>query len=176
MWGSARYSEALLGAQFLIDRGHTDPGLWDMMRIVRNQSEAVLGWEEWFRDGDPVATMTHWTQRCWGNKSDPTEYNWQKHHGVTIMEAIKTGPVWYRVSGEAADANNSAAALAWIDKYSRSPDGTFTAPDCIVEIPHLPTAGVETCSVVEEMFSLRTAYATTTLMPATCSSLVRLLN
>ena len=28
---------------------------------------------------------------CWGNKSDPAEVAFQKHHGVTIMEAIKTG-------------------------------------------------------------------------------------
>eukprot|EP01051_Picozoa_sp_SAG22_P000002 SAG22_NODE_1_length_62449_cov_158.689270_2_plen_59_part_00 len=30
VWGSARYSEALLGAQWLIDRGHTDPALFGL--------------------------------------------------------------------------------------------------------------------------------------------------
>ena len=52
------------------------------MNTIRGKSEAVLGWQEWFLHGDPVATMTHFTQRCWGNKSDPTEHNWQKHHGA----------------------------------------------------------------------------------------------
>eukprot|EP01051_Picozoa_sp_SAG22_P000003 SAG22_NODE_1_length_62449_cov_158.689270_3_plen_76_part_00 len=69
------------------------------MHSVRAQGEAVLGWEQWFLTGDPKATETHFTERCWGNTSDPTESNWQKHHGVTIMEAIKTGAVWSRVSG-----------------------------------------------------------------------------
>lgn len=90
-----------------------------------------------------------------------TEAEWQRHHGVTIMEAIKTGPAWYRVSGNATDANNTAAAVSWIDRYARTADGTFAAPDCIAQIAHLPTSGVETCSVVEEMFSLRTAYEIT---------------
>merc|ERR1719305_334587 len=84
------------------------------------------------------------------------------HHGVNIMEAIKTGPAWYRVGGAMAELNNSAAALEWIDKYARSPDGTFTAPDCLLgPSMHHPSEGVETCSVVESMFSLRTAYEIT---------------
>ena len=51
--------------------------------------------------------MTHFTQRCWGNKSDPTEHNWQKHHGVTIMEAIKTGAAWCAAAAAAAAAARS---------------------------------------------------------------------
>ena len=50
------------------------------MSTVRGQSEAVLNWQEWFLNGDPVATQTHFTARCWPNKSDPTEFNWQRHH------------------------------------------------------------------------------------------------
>lgn len=114
-----------------------------------------------FVHGNPVDTMTHFTQRCWPNKTDPTEHNWQRHHGVSIMEAIKTGAAWYRVTGNKTDADNSAAAVAWVDRWSRGSDGTFTSPDCISEIPHLPSSGPETCSVVEEMYSLRHAYETT---------------
>ena len=92
---------------------------------------AAHGWEQWFQSGDPFADKTTDTVRCWGNKTDPTGREFQLHHGVTIMEAIKAGPTWYRVSGQASDRNNSAVALHWIDKYARSPDGTFTAPDCL---------------------------------------------
>jgi len=142
--------------QWLIDRGHNAAELWGLM-----QSGGIYNWPQWFRTGDPVATTTHWTQRCWPDKSSPYGMNWQRHHGVTIMEAIKTGPAWYRVSSNSSDKHTTTAALAWIDCWSRSPDGTFEAPDCITQIAHTPLAGVETCSVVEEMFSLRTAYETT---------------
>jgi hypothetical protein len=133
------------------------------MSLVRKQSEAVLEWEDWFVNGDPSKDIDQMLLRCWPNKSDPTMKRFMRHHGVNIMEAIKTGPAWYRVSGDDADRNNAAAALVWIDKYRRSADGTFTAPDCMCSGsgPHLPSAGVETCSVVEEMFSLRTAYEVT---------------
>lgn len=79
------------------------------------------------------------------------------------MEAVKTRPVWWRVSGAGAYLNNADTALSWIDKWARSADGTFTTPDCVRSGsgPHVPTSGVETCSVVEEMYSLRTAYEIT---------------
>ena len=61
---------AIVGAQWLIDRGHNDshPALFELMRTTRTLSEAILGWEAWFTAGDPVATMTHWTERCWGQQ------------------------------------------------------------------------------------------------------------
>jgi hypothetical protein len=130
-WGSARYVEILIGVQWMIDHGHTDEFYFDLMRIVQGKSEEVLGWEEWFRTGDPMADRTTDTTRCWGNKSDPTMKAFQIHHGVNIMEAIKTGPVWSRVTGNASDLNNAAAALNWIDKYAYSSDGTMTAGDCL---------------------------------------------
>jgi len=184
-WGSARYSEILLGVQWMIDRGHTDTFLFDLMQLVRGKSEEILGWEQWFVSGNPFEDTTVDTARCWPNKSDIAERAFQKHHGVNIMEALKTGPLWsnpnpnpnpnimeamktgplwYRVSGDDFSRNNTATALDWGDKYARSPDGTFTAPDCL-NIPeseaHAPSSGVETCSVVESMFSLRTAYEIT---------------
>jgi hypothetical protein len=147
VWGSARYSEVLIAAQWLIDRGHSNPELFELMSTVRGQSEAVLNWQEWFLNGDPLATQTHFTARCWGNKSDPTEFNWQRHHGVrtitryvssapctlptlltqryyrqvTIMEAIKTGAAWYRVSGNKTDANVSHVRSGYAGTCSACP-------------------------------------------------------
>ena len=170
-WGSARYAEVLLGAQWLLDRANGTlrvnitsaqrQDLWDVMWLARTRSEQLLRWEQWFREGDPTAQHTTPLSRCWPNRSDPAQVLFQTHHGVNIMEAIKTGPAWYRVSGNASDRDNAAAALAWIDRWARSADGTFTAPDCLAEVPNMPQFGVETCAVVEEMFSLRTAYEVT---------------
>ena len=162
-WGSARYVEILIGIQWMLDRGHTDEMYFDLLRLVQGKSHQILGWEEWFRSGDPFADHTTDTIRCWGNKSDPTEREFQKHHGVNIMEAIKTGPVWSRVTGNASDLNNAEAALRFIDTNAYSSDGTMTAGDClnVVVQPHDPTEGVETCAVVESMYSLRTSYEIT---------------
>ncbi len=158
-WGYARYQEVLVAVQWLIDRGHDDAELWDLMTQMRTQELPVIDWEEWFVSGDPYDPPSD--PRCWPNNSDPTQQNFMLHHGVNVMEAIKTGPAWYRVSGDAQDAANARAALAFIDEYERSPDGTFTAPDCFTQVQNVPTNGVETCSVVESMFSLRFAYETT---------------
>lgn len=160
-FGAARYAEILIGVQWLIDRGHSDSFLWDLMPLVRNKPESLLHWESYFATGNPYTDNGGVDTRCWPNKTDPAQVNFMTHHGVNIMEAIKTGPAWWRYSGNPFDLNNSAAALDFIDKYAKSADGTFTAPDCIVSVPHTPTFGVETCSVVEEMFSLRTAYEIT---------------
>lgn len=58
VWGSARYSEVILGVEWLIDRGHNDTELWDLMALVRKQSEGSLGWEQWFISGDPTVWIT----------------------------------------------------------------------------------------------------------------------
>jgi hypothetical protein len=160
-FGAARYVEILIGVQWLIDRGHDDSFLWNLMPLARNKTESLLHWETFFATGNPYTDNGGVDTRCWPNKTDPAEVNFMTHHGVNIMEAIKTGPAWWRYSGNAFDLNNAAAALQFIDKYAKSTDGTFTAPDCIVEVAHTPTSGVETCSVVEEMYSLRTAYEIT---------------
>ena len=34
--------------QWLIDRGHTDPELFELMTMVRDKSEAVLDWQDWY--------------------------------------------------------------------------------------------------------------------------------
>ena len=46
-WGFARYSDAIAGIQWLLDNGQgatTDTSfLWDLMRLIRNQSDGVMG-------------------------------------------------------------------------------------------------------------------------------------
>lgn len=162
-WGTARYQEVLLGVQWLVDRGHTDDFLFELMELVRGVGATVMDWERWFTSGDPFADRTTDTQRCWPNKTDPTASAFMIHHGVNIMEAIKTGPAYWRVSGNQTDADSAATALTWIDAHAYSADGTMTAPDCLnsVVAGHDPMTGIETCSVVESMFSLRTAYEIT---------------
>ena len=114
-WGYARYAEILLGVQWLIDRDQTDPDLFSLMDIVRSQGEGTTPWEWFFTQGDPYNPPSD--IHCWADKSDPTQQNFMIHHGVNVMEAIKTGPAWYRVSGNDTDAANAMAALDFIDTY-----------------------------------------------------------
>ena len=66
-WGFARYSDAIVGIQWLLDNGEgfgDSAFLWDLMRLIRNQADAQMesvseadgggySWEAWFRSGDP---------------------------------------------------------------------------------------------------------------------------
>ncbi len=67
-WGFARYSDAIVGIQWLLDAGQGDTAdtafLWDLMRLIRTQSDGVMAavseadgggysWESWFERGDP---------------------------------------------------------------------------------------------------------------------------
>ena len=92
-WGTARYQEVLLGVQWLVDRGHSDAYLFELMELVRGVGVKVMDWEGWYTSEDPFADKTTDTIRCWGNKTDPTLKE-MIHHGVNIMEAIKTGPAY----------------------------------------------------------------------------------
>jgi hypothetical protein len=73
---------------------------------------------------------------------------------------MKTGPLWWRVSGRDADANGARAALNWSDTLLGVADGMFFA-DEEISSPYTPSRGTETCSVVEMMHSMRTAFEAT---------------
>ena len=60
-----------------------------------------MSWLNPFARGDPFDPPSD--VHCWPNQSDPTQRNFMVHHGVNVMEAIKTGAAWYRVSGDDAD-------------------------------------------------------------------------
>ena len=99
------------------------------------------------------------------------------------MQAIKTGPAWYRVSGttqiaitlplhwtgstlmqglQMARLLPRTASVCQMARLLPRTASVFTAPDCLsVSAAHAPSTGVETCSVVEYMFSIRTAYEIT---------------
>lgn len=72
----------------------------------------------------------------------------------------RLGSLWWRVSGASEDFDNSQLALEWAEKYLHMSDGMFMA-DEEVEGMNSPSRGTETCTVVETMFSMRTAYEVT---------------
>ena len=58
---------------------------------------------------------------------DPEGDEKELHHGVNLAEAIKCGAVWYRVSRNESDLNNTAIALDHLTRIAGSPSGAFIA-------------------------------------------------
>ena len=134
--------------------------------MLRTKSDSLMAgvdhsWEDWFA-GDP-GFKTNSTSPFDFTKSPPSEPSGFVHllrHGVDIGQAMKTGPLWYRVDGAEADRTNAQAALEWADAYLHRADGMYWG-DEEVEGVSSPSRGTETCSIVETMFSMRVAYEVT---------------
>lgn len=96
---------------------------------------------------------------------------------------MKLGPLWWRVDAKDEDRANAQTALDWADKFLHmvdpmcwqsligtifwklivscaQPDGMYWADENVRGLSS-PGRGTETCSVVETMFSMRTAYEVT---------------
>ena len=177
-WGFARYSDAIVGLQWLLDRGVGEGDgafLWDLMDLIRTQSDGIMtnvsaadgggyDWETWFEEGDPFA---------WGADGEATGAVHLRRHGVDIGEAMKTGALWWRVSGSERDFNNPWTALQWGEKYLHMSDGMYFADEEVTYLGsgpqphgnfsggHTAGRGTETCSIVETMQSMRFAYEIT---------------
>ena len=187
-WGFGRYSDALVGIQWLLDRpeiASANSWLWDLLRLVRTESDAVMlnvtaaqgggySWQSWFESGDPFA---------YGDDGEVTGAVHLRRHGVDIGEAMKTGALWWRVDGLASDLQNPYTALEWGERFLHMSDGMYFADEEVTyqgsgpeptgnhSHGHNAGRGTETCSVVETMFSMRTAYEITGNV--TCKSAVR---
>ena len=92
-WGFARYSDAIVGIQWLLDRGVGDSPdaafLWDLMALIRTQSDGIMAnvseadgggydWETWFEEGDPFA---------WGNDGEKTGAVHLRRHGTAAQRS-----------------------------------------------------------------------------------------
>ena len=97
-------------------------------------------------------------------------YDWQRHfsdfqvrepvragfnlatHVVNNAMGIKTGGIWYQVSGASADRQAVGDALANLDLYHGQITGVFAGDEHLAG--RTPSQGTELCAVVEYMFSL----------------------
>jgi hypothetical protein len=73
---------------------------------------------------------------------------------------MKIGALWWRVDGTDEERSNPYTAVQWGEKYLHMADGMYFADEEVAGT-HTPSRGTETCSVVETMFSMRTAYEIT---------------
>ena len=127
--------------------------------MLRTKSDSLMAgvdhsWEDWFA-GDP-GFKTNSTSPFDFAKNPPSEPSGFVHllrHGVDIGQAMKTGPLWYRVDGAEADRTNAQAALEWADAYLHRADGMYWGDEEVQGVSS-PSRGTETCSIVETMFNL----------------------
>ena len=113
-----------------------------------NKSQgAGFTWEEWFEAGDPFSALS---------EAEVTGTAHLLRHGVDIGQAMKLGPLWWRVSGADTDWRSAQTALDWAERYLHMADGMYFA-DENVGGSHTASRGTETCSIVETMNSMRVA-------------------
>jgi hypothetical protein len=176
-WGVDRYSDGIIGIEWLLDQGEGDTRegefLWDLLRLMRTEADKLMAardhdWESWFAEDLPSGFTTgstspfNYTTKAqnFGGQGDATGFIHLLRHGVDIGQAWKTGPLWWRVDGLQQDWDNGQAAIEWSEAYLHRADGMYFA-DEEVDGEHTPSRGTETCSVVETMFSLRVNYEIT---------------
>jgi hypothetical protein len=73
-------------------------------------------------------------------------------HGVNNAMGMKTAALWYLVSGLPADRLGTSRMLNALDQFEGLPNGMFSADEHFAG--RNPSQGIETCAVVEAMFSL----------------------
>eukprot|EP01052_Picozoa_sp_SAG31_P003071 SAG31_NODE_114_length_24318_cov_16.787481_17_plen_600_part_00 len=174
-WGVDRYSDGIVGIEWLLDQGEADKPdgafLWDLLRLLRTEADKLMAardhsWERWFDEDRDFSTGStspfNYSAKAQslGGQGDKTGFIHLLRHGVDIGQAWKTGPLWWRVDGLQRDWENAQAAIEWSDAYLHRADGMYFA-DEEVDGEHTPSRGTETCSIVETMFSLRINYEIT---------------
>lgn len=174
-WGVDRYSDGIVGIQWLLDQGEGDKPegafLWELLRLLRTEADRLMAardhsWERWFDEDPDFSTGStspfNYSAKAaaFGGQGDKTGFIHLLRHGVDIGQAWKTGPLWWRVDGLQADWDNGQAAVEWSEAYLHRADGMYFADEEVGGM-HTPSRGTETCSVVETMFSLRTNYEIT---------------
>jgi hypothetical protein len=73
-------------------------------------------------------------------------------HGVNNAMGLKTAALWYLISKQAGDREETAHMFEALDKYQGLPNGMFSADEHFAG--RNPSQGIELCAVVESMFSL----------------------
>jgi hypothetical protein len=142
-WSQNRWQDWVYILHWLMDQAPQgeEQMLWDAADIAHEQR---WDWDRYYeRDPTyahqfPLSNVGGWTMQ---------------DHGVNNAMGTKSGAVWYRQSGNASDAAQSALRLRMQDQYHGQPHGMFSA-DEVMGGRNL-NRGIELCAVVEQMYSLQ---------------------
>ena len=152
-WGKFRWQDEVLSVIWLYNR--TGSGyLLDLARLLHSQG---FDWEAQFADFKYKKRIT--AEYIKLNEGEGLKDLALSTHGVNNGQAIKAGPVWSLVSGDARDRSAVQVMIAALDEYHGLPNGMFSCDEHLAGLD--PSQGSELCTVVEYMFSLEQALAVT---------------
>ena len=147
-----RWQEQVLTILWLYDRT-ADPALLKLVTLLRAQGYDWIGQYEDFQYKDRM-TLAHIAAMA---KFPATQDAKMAAHGVNNAQAIKTGAMWWRVSGANTDRFAVSRMMETLDRYHGLPNGMFSCDEHFAG--RNPSQGSELCSVVEYMYSLEQALA-----------------
>ncbi|MFN2513742.1 MAG: beta-L-arabinofuranosidase domain-containing protein [Pyrinomonadaceae bacterium] len=146
-WAKYRWGDEVLGMIWLYNRTG-DEKLLDLSRLMHEQG---FDWREFFDDFKFKEKTSHEMLGLNKQLTNNTEVALSVH-GVNNGMALKTETLWSQISNDAGDRNASLKMLETLERYHGLPNGMFSGDEHLAGTH--PSQGVETCAVVETLFSL----------------------
>jgi hypothetical protein len=135
-WGKFRWFEDLIAVYYAYR--HTGE-VW-LLDLARLHHEQGFDYPSFYRQED--VTVPTPRRGLW---------KWTKHVVNTAM-AVKSGALWWQLSGAPQDRHFPAEMIALLDRYHGQVNGMFSGDECLAG--KNPLQGTELCAVVEMMYSL----------------------
>ena len=150
-WGKYRWQDNVYSVLWLYNRTG-DRSLLDLAKLLHQQG---YDWEAQFANFKYTSKET--SARLGLKEHGPIPDIAMQTHGVNNAMALKVAPIWWLLSGKAADRDELNHQLAMLDKYHGLPNGMFSGDEHFAGTD--PSQGIELCAVVETMFSFEQAFA-----------------
>ena len=143
-WSRSRWIDMALSVAWTIEHASpTAPEMRELLALGVELHEQGDNWAEWFQFAGP------------GGRG--TGVSFEKGHNVNNAQALKWSAVWYLFSGNQSLLGAGRDAMANIDRHYGLPTGMFNGDEILPDPPtRNPSRGIETCGVVEAMFSYTT--------------------
>lgn len=151
-WAKYRWGDEVMSAIWLYNRTG-DEKLLELARMMHAQG---YDWRGQFED---FKFTTKTNKEMLGLKPDmsnTTEASLQVH-GVNNAMAMKTEAVWSQISKDPADRQSTYKMFEELDRYHLIPNGMHSGDEHYAGTN--PAQGVETCTIVESVFSLKNLVA-----------------
>jgi uncharacterized protein len=133
-WAVYRWQDELASIIWLYNRTG-DAKLLDLARRLKGQG---FDWPQLFTNFPFIGKVTR-------------EEAKHDSHGVNNAMGLKTAALWYLLSKQSADREETSRMVGVLDKYQGLPNGMFSADEHFAG--RNPSQGTELCTVVESMFS-----------------------
>ena len=140
-WAAARWTDLSLGVAWVLDHHiGTAAQQATLLQLGHDLHAQGTDWEEVFHSNFTVCENDKLGDHC--------------RHNVNVAQAIKSSGVRYRFSGNRSMKSLSLERMRNLDARYGLPTGMFNGDEWLPSPPtRNPSRGIETCGVVEAMFS-----------------------